>query len=83
MWAMVHGAVALHVAGMFPESEVLLVTTASARAFYVDFGDTPEAADASVAAAAERIAGTDWERAAPEEPELTHKGVALQHLRPQ
>jgi AcrR family transcriptional regulator len=83
LWAMVHGAAALHVAGMFQESDALLVTTASARAFFVDFGDEPEAADRSIAVARARIVGTDWERDLPTEVGRTHKGLAVEELRPQ
>jgi AcrR family transcriptional regulator len=41
-WAMVHGASALHIAGMLQPTDVLEVTLDSAVAFILNFGDTPE-----------------------------------------
>jgi AcrR family transcriptional regulator len=60
MWAMVHGAVALHIAGMLDELTVIRVTTASARAFFVDFGDTPAATQTALARMIERVRGSEW-----------------------
>ena len=61
MWANVHGASALHLAAMLDQPSVLRTAVASARALMVDFGDQPAAVDQSLQAAADRVAGSDWE----------------------
>ncbi len=61
MWANVHGASALHLAAMLDQPGVVRTAVASARALMVDFGDDPDAVDRSLQAAADRVAGSDWE----------------------
>jgi AcrR family transcriptional regulator len=61
MWANVHGATALHLAGLLDEPGVLRAAMAGARAFMVDFGDSPDAVDRALQTAVDRVAGSDWE----------------------
>lgn len=61
MWAMVHGASSLHIAGMLERAEVLRIAAATASAFMVDFGDDPAATKRSIVVATDRVAGSDWD----------------------
>lgn len=60
MWTMVHGAVALHIAGMFDEATVIEVTVSAARAFFVNYGDSPAATESALERMIERVRGSAW-----------------------
>ncbi len=56
VWVSVHGAVALHLAGILDEASVDSITRAVARALFISFGDIPEQVDDSLAKAEAWIA---------------------------
>lgn len=57
LWASAHGVVALHLAGMFDESQADHLTAVMARALFIAFGDDPGSTDGSFGKAAEWIVG--------------------------
>jgi AcrR family transcriptional regulator len=52
LWVTTHGLTSLHLAGLLTLAETLATLSAMGPALFVGFGDTPQAAQASVSAAA-------------------------------
>jgi AcrR family transcriptional regulator len=57
-WAMAHGIVTLHLAGLLTLPEAIQTFAAMGRNLFVGFGDDPSAAEKSIAAAHERLQAT-------------------------
>ena len=61
MWIMVHGTVALYLAGMLDAEQAMRLPVAMGRAMFIAFGDDTEATDRSLGETARRVAALGWE----------------------